>query len=575
VKCKMLLIVLSAVALATQYVCAQAQVVPVDPTTAVTADYALPADAPKLVRLVAPRGGFASGQVLVKTGGAITALPVQVGPLVGPGTIPATALQVRYPTRKPDLAGGAFDYGVEERFDALSDKLIPGEALQPVWLTVTVPETAAPGVYKSDLTINGKKLPLELTVGKFVVPKQRQLLTETLQSADSVALRYGVQPYSDAHFKLLEASLALQGRIGNNVLIIPVIGQAYIGNQIGLIQYRKTGGKLTPDFTTFDRYLALYHKYCGAPRMVTVYLWENHLSDKKNAPTREDIEVTVLGANGAMEAVTLPNYAAGKEAFKATLAGIVERVGKLGTKAENVMVGQSCDNHPTAANVAFFNDIAPGMKWAAFTHGYGYSGNMGMHGHEVKLFHSPDFTPGPDKERGGWNQLRLNSLRSWLENDTPPIRWRLTADLSCGNHKQGTCAGYGMIGLDYLALPPKTGSKHTLTLWAGPYPGLKYCRLDRGQVSAFSAAGPSGVISTVRLEMLAEGAFEAEARIAIEQAVSAKKLDATKAGELLLKRGRAIMAKQGGESWQKTVSADASWHDDLVAIYNLAGEAQP
>ena len=62
---------------------------------------------------------------------------------------------------------------------------------------------------------------------------------------------------------------------------VPVIGQTYLGNQRGLVQFRRTAGTLAPNLAMFDRYLALYSKYCGAPRIVTLYLWEMSLAESK------------------------------------------------------------------------------------------------------------------------------------------------------------------------------------------------------------------------------------------------------------------------------------------------------
>ncbi len=565
-------------ALAPQVAKAQPTVWVADPTDRITAESTAPADAPKGIHLVAPRGGFASGQVVVKSDAAPNALEVHAGPLGGPGAIPATAVQVRFPTRKVDLAGGAFEFGQRDYFDALAEKLVPGEKVQPVWITVNVPASAVAGNYKGELTIAARKIPLELTVADYTITQSRQLVTATLASPDSVALRYGVPPYSDAHFKLLESSLALQGRVGNNVLFIPVIGESYLGARFGLIQFRKNGNQLVPDFAAFDRYLALYDKYCGTPRIVSIYLWEISLSASKTKTPADTIEVTVIGKAG-LETTRVPAYPASKELCKLVIDGVIQRVGKLGTKSADVLIGQSCDGHPTLPQVEMFKEIAPDMHWSAWTHGYGYSATSGVNGNVVGMFQSPDFTPSPGKMRGGWNapMLRLNTLRSWVGEDTPPIRWRLTADLSCGSHKQGVCAGYGMVGLDYFPLPPDSAvstngkTPRARSLWSGPYPGLKYCRLDRGQASRITAAGPAGALSTVRLELLAEGAQEAEARITLEKAVAAKKLDSAKAGELLLRRGKSIM---GDKDWEKNFKPGVTWLADLTEIYQLAGTVQ-
>ena len=484
----------------------------------------------KMVRIVAPRGGFGSGQI-------VTSSPVTPTELRGPGG--SLKLRVRY-----------------RQGDALHDTLPAGERAQSVWLTAEAPATAAPGKYTGQVA----GVPVELTVPAFTMPaaKDRQLIVSTLQSADTVALQYGVAPYSARHFELLEASLALQGRLGNNVLYVPVIGRTYFGNQTGLIQFR--GDK--PDFKAFEQYLALYVKHCGPPRIVVVYLWDKYLSEKdERSGDKTTLAVSALDAAGKITPTTVPAYPANPAMWKAVLDGVAQRVG-----GATLLIGQSCDTHPNAETAAMFQQIAPGVKWLAWTHGYGYSGWRGGGGQEVGMFESPDFTPGNDKVRGGWNETtyRLNSLRCWVGMNSEPLRWRIAPDLSCGRHKQGVCRGYGKIGLDYWPLPAEPGKKGPRTLWAGPYPGLSYCRLDRGQPHSLTVPGPKGALATVRLEMLAEGAQEAEARIAVERAGKAKNSD------VLTARYDMVI----GAGKREETQLDPRWTDELLALYELAGQTK-
>jgi hypothetical protein len=343
-----------------------------------------------------------------------------------------------------------------------------------------------------------------------------------------------------------------------------VIGRTYFGNQHGLIQFRD--GK--PDFRAFEQYLALYVKHCGPPKFVVVYLWDMYLADKEGRRgDPKTLAVTAIDGAGRLTPTTVPAYPANPAMWKAVLDGVAQRVG-----GATLLLGQSCDVKVPAETVAMFQQIAPGVKWLAWTHGHGYSGWKSETGQEIGIYESPDFTPSNDKLRGGWGEptVRLNSLRCWVGMESEPLRWRIAPDLSCGRHKQGWCRGYGKIGLDYWPLPAEPGKKGTRTLFAGPYPGLNYCRLDRGQPHSITVPGPKGALATIRLEMLAEGAQEAEARIAIEAAVKAKRLDAAKAGNVTTARYDQLI----GTGKREETKLDPNWTDELIALYQLAGEAQ-
>jgi hypothetical protein len=74
-------------------------------------------------------------------------------------------------------------------------------------------------------------------------------------------------------------------------------------------------------------------------------------------------------------------------------------------------------------------------------------------------------------------------------------------------------------------------------------------------------------LSTARLEGLAEGACEAEARLCIEMAVALRQLDAATAAPILV-------ARYKGLDISGNTPLPAEWNDSLAALYGLAGKAQ-
>ncbi|MEI7833233.1 MAG: glycoside hydrolase domain-containing protein, partial [bacterium] len=193
------------------------------PWQALTVDMQPPADPSLALKLVAARGGIASGLVVVSGApGAVVAKAEDLKNAAG-GTIP---VRLRYATRKRDLgpaagfviAGEQLDTSVQlgqsRLLDALSDTPVAGEPTQPIWVTVDVPADAQPGAYQGTIKVQDKDVSVALSVADFTVPPkgERLLYVGAHQSPDSVAFRYGVTPWSAEHFKLLEPSLDLAGR---------------------------------------------------------------------------------------------------------------------------------------------------------------------------------------------------------------------------------------------------------------------------------------------------------------------------------------------------------------------------
>ncbi|MEI7768201.1 MAG: glycoside hydrolase domain-containing protein, partial [Phycisphaerae bacterium] len=516
-----------------------------DPWFAITAASTAPANAPQIMHLTAARGGMASGMVVVADKAPIQSLTPVVSPFTGPKPLAASAVRVRFPTRERDLGPGPDRLTPKDWFDGLSPKLIPGETVQPVLVTVDVPADTTPGLYQANLTVAGKTTPIQLHVGAFTVPTpaQRQLYVELQQSPESLALRYNVPLWSDAHFTLIEQSLQQVARLGGNIMQIPVVTRTRLGYTTGLITFTRKGTELVPDFTNFERYLALWIKTCGQPRFVILSVWDIGMAidKKKTDPDTQTVGVSVKDGAGWVT-VQLPNpeLGQGDQPWRDVVLGAQARVIKAGLAQHQMLIGQQSDAKAGPVTTAMYQKIDPLLRWSVWTHGYGYrSGKDGMeseHGAKVGLARGPDIGPGAEQKGlgRGYPQpteglVRINSLRCFIgENQSVNILWRMSPDLSFGGEHQGGSNGYGPIGLDFLSYlkpQPAAGNRDEMerwkrnpwhNQWGGPFPNLQYCRLDRGQPGQITIAGPQGVLPTLRSEALAEGAIEAEARIALE-----------------------------------------------------------
>ena len=189
-------------------------------------DHGDPNEPIRPIRLVAPQGGAASGKVVVGSDepikglrGSASSLSCRTG-----GRIPVSAVQIRYALPTGTGHRGSRRVG---RFDALAEEplvdvpvrkgkgrsranLVFG-AVQPVWVTVEVPEKTKAGDYVGNLTLSiadGKSIqvPIHLKVCAWQVPAPTYFRTfvDIIESPESVAMQYEVPLWSDAHFRLME-----------------------------------------------------------------------------------------------------------------------------------------------------------------------------------------------------------------------------------------------------------------------------------------------------------------------------------------------------------------------------------
>ncbi|MFW6303147.1 MAG: hypothetical protein ACOC2L_00880, partial [Candidatus Sumerlaeota bacterium] len=134
-------------------------------------------DAPaesQTLRLVAPRGGVGSAQV-VAAGAGLGELTAKIGPLKGAaGTIPEDHLRIRYAAKeqgfdlyekslKEKVRGEVLEHHFTEvYYDRLHDAPVKdANGILPIWLTVRVPAGAAAGKYTGTLEAGGQSVAVE------------------------------------------------------------------------------------------------------------------------------------------------------------------------------------------------------------------------------------------------------------------------------------------------------------------------------------------------------------------------------------------------------------------------------
>ncbi|MFH0980150.1 MAG: hypothetical protein V2A79_01245, partial [Planctomycetota bacterium] len=192
------------------------------------ADFGDPGEKIAPVRIVSPRNGAFSGQVVIGSTEPIKGLKATASDLAGEGgaAIPASAVEVRWGVPDGYRGGGS---GGTPYFDGLAESppaeaslfKASGASVQPAWITVHTPADAKPGEYRGKVTLSmsgaaAVDVPLNVRVIDWNLPDPRDFTTiiDAVQSPESVAMWYDVPMWSRKHWQLLDKSFKVLGQAG-------------------------------------------------------------------------------------------------------------------------------------------------------------------------------------------------------------------------------------------------------------------------------------------------------------------------------------------------------------------------
>ncbi|MFB3893178.1 MAG: glycoside hydrolase domain-containing protein [Phycisphaerae bacterium] len=540
-------------------------------------DYGDPNEALGPIRIVAPRNGRGAGKVVVASSRPIAGLAAAPGELRlkgGTAVIPATAVEVRYAQVAGTEYHAARRYVLPPgRFDALLPaapaeipltakeandirRLRPEQikpvfgAVVPIWVTIHAPADALPGDYEGTLTIRtADARPVVAAMNVKVcpwtapAPTDFETFMDFIESPDTLAMEYKLDPWSERHWEMIARSLKLLAQAGNKTAYVPLICETNLGNAESMVRWTsKEGGGYACDFTVMDRYLDLVQKYLK-PKVVCLAVWDTFLEGGTyNGPdeympddTRKDRkehegqgpEVTTVGADGKIGKIMLPLYsdAAAKAAWKPMLEELRLRMKKRGLESA-MALGLVSDSRPSKAVVELFKDMLPGVPWVEQAHTRSkdlYGVPIGM---EVDVW-PPKFPHDPAVPLYGWKQpgVFLHFIRGSMD-PYPMTAHRLMAEINIA----GSQRGVGRLGGDtWLVLRDNKGQR-VERLSGERYPRSYWRNLNIA--TSFLHYGPDGPVSTERFELACEGVQECEARILIEKALTEPALAARLKPEL-------------------------------------------
>jgi len=578
--------------------------------TVTLGDCGNPCEPLRPVRIVGARNGHFSGRLVVSSTDPIKGLGVTVSDLVavkGAGAIPADSVRVRYAV----LSDRKQSWNSPERFEALVDtppaevpvikvqtrrgrqRVTVEGVVAPVWITVDVPADASPGDYEATVTVRADgappvEVPLRLTVNDWRVPDPKDFVTTNnlLQSPDTLARTYGVSPWSDRHVALMGRTLALLAEVGGRFCHLDLsIGYDFTNSSRSLVRWVKPanpGDPYTYDFALLDRYLDLFEKTVGTPRLVRLNVWGQ--SSRSKAPP---LKVTVLDpATGKQEAMQQPAYGTPESLafWKPVLAAVRKRLEKRGWFANTAVGYTSYCWAPSPTAVSVYKQIWPDGRWINTSHSnpssYKSADGTSMpvpyceHIWGAGRLYDPDVS-GPGRYPVPWK--RAAKRMEWgiprygvgiiyaLRDTSRLVAYRAVPEAAL----QGTLCGIGHAGADFWPLVNEKGRLYDLCQGSGGVgPGTN--------VRALLTPGPDGPAPNERFEMFREGVQIREAMVVVQKALDANALPAevaAKASALLDERARYYIRTRRGQLYHWLAFEGSNWQARDDALFAIAGVA--
>jgi hypothetical protein len=575
------------------------------------------------VRMVAPRNGWCVGQVgvscdtpirglrgkvsdLMREGGEkISGSSVEVlymtfpdEPYFGPGSPSANYMDMLLkepPAEIPSREGRRRSaWWVQMEAEGRIPASVDAGAVGAIWIRVKVPGDVTPGKYSGTLTVTAEgflpiSVPVMLEVAKWRIPDPKEFVSHLgcVHSPDTLAMWYKVQLWSDDHWRLMEKTVSYIGQIGGKVVFLPLrANTCWFRNAQSLVRWVKSPeGNLVRDYSIFDRYLDMVHKYMK-PEVYCLYVVDF-------SAMAGPVEYSVVDS-GKVILAKGPEYDDTPEAvafWKPVIDESVQRLIKRGAKQEQIVLGMAWEGAGAIdprtqkgdPQMKLFKKVAPELRLAQIAH-FGGAGSVEIpYGYVMSV----------------WGNKSKNVSRLFGGGDLPlkivkHYRAEGAIDLRPGSNlavlrvflewaMQEGINGAGPVGMDFWYLPADPSRN-----WKGGYlegQGASNLSMNMFSTSALLAPGPDGPASTARFEMVREGLQECEARMVIEKALQLANFR-NKLGDRLVKQCEEVLKRRReveeypriGEKWSQGEGwrsfETSGWQNRTLELFNLAGEVE-
>ena len=169
---------------------------------------------------------------------------------------------------------------VADPIDPVTSIAVMKKNVQPVWLSITVPATAVPGLYTGFVTINtGKKYRLKITLKVLneilPPPAAWKFDLDLWQHPAAIARVHKVALWSNAHFDKMRPYYTMLAAAGQKCITASIMNEPW-GHQTfddfpSLIKWtKKKDGSWVYDYSLFDRYISFVMS-CGIKSRINCY----------------------------------------------------------------------------------------------------------------------------------------------------------------------------------------------------------------------------------------------------------------------------------------------------------------
>lgn len=160
---------------------------------------------------------------------------------------------------------------------------VEAQTTRPVWLTVWVPQDAAPGKYTGKVAFSCKELakPLEISytvqVNKRVLPKpsQWQFHLDLWQNPWAIARYFGLQPWSEEHMEAMRPFMVQLAEAGEKVVTATLMYDCWGPQTLDLFEAmvqvsRNIDGSFGYNYDIFDRWVE-FMASCGITEQINCF----------------------------------------------------------------------------------------------------------------------------------------------------------------------------------------------------------------------------------------------------------------------------------------------------------------
>jgi hypothetical protein len=567
-----------------------------------SSEFLPPGEAPGTARVIGARNGTYGAQLVIGTDRELRQLRVVPGALKqvgGAGEIAAANIRVFFAAPLPaneftveklgsekGLSGkfpnarqlAQFETTADTSQDCIFDHLvatapqrIPADRCRPVWLSLAIPADAVSGTYRGTVDVSAEGMaplciPLEAEVLAWRLPAPRDFQTFVAceENPYGVAKHYGVPPWSERHFQLLDASFRQLGRVGNRWLNVPILRNTEFGNcdDSPVEWIRRKDGTMSFRFTNLDRYLDLAMKHWGRPPVLNLVVMHG---TKSQPPVPAEVMVRDETTGQKQPLEVMASQPDKQQLWKEFAAALGKHLDGRGLK------GMYCWGFPADGQeedpdlMVVLAQALPEVFWIRGSHCL--LPNYAPDRKYYRVINTARYWGGMPLFRLdlGWKSETLHLLNPRVDSTciaihttSLPYAFRLTPELALarGRNGFGRIAADGWAGAHFDGMAPRiwiTGLPVLFTLWPGR----------------------DGAEPGIRFEMTLEGIQETEARIFLEKA-----LDRNLLPPQMTERVRSVLARRLRETniFQPNITVPDleayhyRWPERSRAIYQAAAE---